>query len=108
MIKITNGLMMIASISFCAFAFADAQCEGPFLDGNTWNLICSADAGDNEDDYQCAYSIALNYANDESDQTEASGSVSPGQSGVIIWSSAVNGDGDSITSASIASGSCSQ
>lgn len=108
MIKLNAILLAIASSICCMSAFAAAQCEGPYLDGNTWNMICAADAGNDEDDYQCDYFITLNYADSQPDQQEATGSVSPGQSGVVIWSSAVNGDGGDITSASIASGSCSQ
>jgi hypothetical protein len=108
MIKLTGLLLAAASGAFCASAFADAQCEGPFLDGNTWNLTCSANGGDAEDDYQCDYFISLNYADAEPDQQEATGSVSAGQSGVIIWSATIGGDGGNITSATIASGSCSR
>jgi len=107
-IKLNATLVAIASSIACAGAFADAQCQGPILDGNTWNLVCAADAGDSEDDYQCDYFISLNFSEGAADQQEATGSVSPGQSGVIIWSSDVHGDGGDITSASIVSGSCSR
>ena len=77
-------------------ASAGAQCETS-LDGNTWNLVCSADGGGNsEDDYQCDYFISLSFSQGEPDQQEATGSVTPGQSGVIIWSADVNGEGDGV------------
>ena len=109
MVKLSATLMGILSTVFALSATAGAQCQGPILDGNTWNLICSADAGDGEDDYQCDYFISLSYAEGDPDQQEATGSVSPGQSGVIIWSVDVNGEGGAaIQSASIADGSCNQ
>ena len=101
-------LAVVASGLFATEASAAAQCEGPTLWGNTWNLVCSADAeGDSGDDYQCHYIVSLAHSEGEPDQEEATGSVTPGASGVIIWSAAVN-DEDDIVSAAIDSGSCSQ
>ncbi len=109
MLKLGALLVAIASSVYVLTASAAAQCEGPTLDGNTWNLTCSADAGDSGDDYQCDYILALTYAGGgDPEQEEATGSVTPGQSGVIIWSAAVNGDDSDIVSASIDSGSCNQ
>ena len=109
MIKLSAFLLAtIASGLFATQAFAAAQCEGPTLEGNTWNLICSADAGgDSGNDYQCDYFVSLAHSEGDPDQEEATGSVTPGASGVIIWSAAVN-DEDDIVSAAIDSGSCSQ
>ena len=61
MIKASAFLVAIASSLYALTAFAAAQCEGPTLDGNTWNLTCSADAGDSGDDYQCDYILVLSY-----------------------------------------------
>lgn len=108
MIKASVWVMLIASTLYSLTAFAAAQCEGPSLDGNTWNLTCSADAGDSGDDYQCDYMIALSFAEGDSEIEEATGSVAPGQSGIIIWSAVNNGDESDIVSAEIESGSCSQ
>jgi hypothetical protein len=108
MIKASAFLVAIASSLYGMTASAAAKCEGPTLDGNTWNLTCAADAGDSGDDYQCDYILSLTYAEGDPEQEEASGSVSPGQSGVIIWSAVVNGDESDIVSADIDSGSCSQ
>ena len=108
MIKRWLTWVVTASALYSVDALADAQCA-PYLAGNTWNLSCAADPGDGEDDYQCDYMIAVSYAQGEPDQEEATGSVSPGQSGVIIWSEDVNGEGgDVITGVSVASGSCGQ
>ncbi len=108
MIKLCTTSVAIFSTLFALTALADAQCA-TYLDGNTWNLACSADAGDSGDDYQCDYFISLSYSQGDSDQQEATGSVSPGQSGAIIWSEDVNGDGGAnIVSADVVSGSCSQ
>lgn len=108
--RISAILTAILATAVAPAAIADAECQGPMLDGNTWNLVCSADPGDDEDDYQCDYSISLAYDEGDPDRQEATGSVSPGQSGVIIWSMDVNGEGGGarIVSASIADGSCSQ
>ena len=108
MSKASAFLVAIASSLYSLTASAAAQCEGPTLVGNTWNLTCAADAGDSDDDYQCDYILALSYAQGDPEQEEATGSVTPGESGVIIWSSAVNGDDSDIVSASIDSGSCDQ
>ncbi len=102
-----QALVLIASSTFAVVVLADAQCEGPYQDGNTWNLICGADAGDEGDDFQCDYVISVTNDQGESDTLEATGSVSPGDSGVNIWS-AVQSGGGNIVSASIDSGSCSQ
>jgi hypothetical protein len=98
-------LLVIVSSTFAAAVFADARCEGPSHDGNTWNLICSADAGDDEDEFQCDYMISVTDDQGENDVVEATGSVSPGDSGVIIWSAADDAAGG-VASASIDSGSC--
>ncbi|WP_371365059.1 hypothetical protein ACA097_18230 [Pseudomonas sp. QL9] len=89
-------------------ALADGQCQGPVKDGNTWNLVCSADESDGSDDsdYQCDYVLSLTNAQGLSRNVEVSGSVSPGQSGAIIWS-AIQSENADIVSASIVSGSCS-
>jgi hypothetical protein len=110
MIKLSATVVVaIVSSMFSVAASAAAQCEGPIRDGNTWNLICAADdTHESEDDYQCDYFISLTYSQGIPDQQEATGSVSPGQSGVVIWSSAVHGDDTDIVSASIASGSCTR
>ena len=108
MIRTCAWLVAIASSLYGVTASAAAQCEGPTLNGNTWNLTCSADSGDSGDDYQCDYVLVLTYAGGDPEQEEATGSVSPGQSGVIIWSEAVNGDESDIVSAQIDSGSCEQ
>jgi hypothetical protein len=52
--------------------------------------------------------IALSFAEGDSEIEEATGSVAPGQSGIIIWSAVNNGDESDIVSAEIESGSCSQ
>jgi hypothetical protein len=109
MIKLGTTLLAIASSMFSVAATAAAHCEGPILDGNTWNLVCAADdTDDTDDDYQCDYFISLSDSQGSAEQQEATGSLSPGQSGVVIWSSAVDGEGTDIVSASIVSGSCSR
>ena len=108
MIKASAFLVAIASSLYALTASAAAQCEGPALNGNTWNLTCAADAGDSGDDYQCDYILVLSYSGGDPEQEEATGSVAPGQSGVIIWSADVKGDESDIVSASIDSGSCEQ
>jgi hypothetical protein len=102
--------LIIATLALGAWAplaLADAQCQGPVKDGNTWNLVCSADPSDGSDDsdYQCDYELSLTNAQGLTRSVEASGSVSPPQSGVILWS-AIQSDNADIVSASIASGSC--
>ena len=78
MIKASAFLVAIASSLYALTASAAAQCEGPTLDGNTWNLTCAADAGDSGDDYQCDYILVLSYAGGDPEQEEATGSVAPG------------------------------
>src|SRR5258707_15559719 len=97
--------MSIVSVA----AIAAAQCDEPTIDGNVWNLTCAADdTHESEDDYQCDYFISMTFSNGMSDRQEATGAVSPGQSGVVIWSSTVYGDDTHIVAASIASGSCTR
>ena len=73
MIKIYTTFVAVLSSLFALTALADAQCETS-LDGNTWNLACSADGGgDNEDDYQCDYVVSLSYSQGDADQQEATG-----------------------------------
>ncbi|MBX9913362.1 MAG: hypothetical protein K2Y25_05645 [Pseudomonadaceae bacterium] len=98
------AVAVIASL-WGGYANAAAQCEGPQQDGNTWNLICAAD-GSGESEYQCDYFLALTNAQGLSETVEATGSVSPGQSGVIIWSAIQNQNAD-ITAASMVRGTCS-
>ena len=108
MIRTCTTLHMVIAAMCSAQAVADARCD-PYLEGNTWNLSCAADPGEGEDDYQCDYMVAVSYAQGEANQEEATGSVSPGQSGVIIWSEDVNGEGGGkITDVSVISGTCSQ
>jgi hypothetical protein len=109
MIKSTVALFAIASSLFTAAAWAAAQCDGPTSDGNIWNLTCAADASDETgDDYQCDYFISVSTADGMTEEQEATGSVSPGQSNVVIWSTADYGDDSRVTGASIVRGSCSR
>lgn len=87
-------------------AFAGAQCEGPQREGNTWNLNCSAD-GSGDSNYQCDYFFALTTADGMNYDVEASGSVAPGDSGIIIWS-AIQYENADITSARLLRGTCIQ
>src|SRR5262249_44584250 len=88
-----------AVLSFVtADALAGAQCQAN-QDGNTWNLVCSADeSGEEGDEFQCDYTLSV--ATDQSsepDVIEATGSVGRGESGIIIWS-AIQDGGANITS----------
>jgi hypothetical protein len=105
----TSAILLAAAASLGATcAFAGAQCQ-PQQDGNTWNLVCAADdSGEAGDEFQCDYMLTV--ATDQSsepDVIEATGSVSRGQSGAIIWSAIQDGGAD-ITSVGVQSGSCSQ
>ena len=86
-------------------ALADASCGDPSQDGNTWNMVC-ADDGKGDDQYQCNYRLNVTNASGVSNQVNASGSVSQGQQGVIIWSG-IQQDGSDIVSISVVSGECS-
>lgn len=104
--KATTILAAVASILCGSAALADATCEGPIQEGNTWNLVCAADdQGDAETEYQCDYVLSVTNEAGLEGQTNASGSVGKGLSGVIIWSNIQFENGD-IASASIVSGSC--
>lgn len=106
--KATVILAAAASIVWGSTALADASCTGPTQDGNTWNLVCSADnSGSDERDYQCSYILSVTNADGVTNEVTAQGSVGHGVSGAIIWSN-VQSDGSNITSASITSGSCLQ
>jgi hypothetical protein len=106
--KATVILATVASVLWGSAALADASCRGPAKDGNTWNLICSADnSGDAQTEYQCDYILSVTNADGETTQMEATGSVGQGLSGVVLWSN-VQSDGSDITSASVVSGSCVQ
>lgn len=108
-IRFSAALFAIASSMFTPTASAAAQCEGPTSDGNIWNLICGADESDEAgDDYQCDYVISVSTADGMTEEQEATGSVSPGQSNVVIWSTADYGDDSHVTGASIVRGSCSR
>lgn len=101
-------LLTAAILSALTFvALADGRCQGPVKDGNTWSLVCSADTADGSDDsdYQCDYELSLTNADGLTRTVEASGSVSPGQSGVILWS-AIQSENADIVAASIVSGAC--
>jgi hypothetical protein len=92
-----------------AMAIAAAHCDGPIEDDGRWNLVCAADAEhESEDDYQCDYIVALSLDNGLADEAEATGSISPGQVGVVIWSSVVRGDDAQVSSAHIVRGSCTR
>jgi hypothetical protein len=106
MIKRLGVLLGIVATALAGAACADVQCFGPSQDGNTWNLACSA-SGEGDDDYQCDYFLSVTNSDGFTDQIEATGSVSKGDSGVLIWS-AIQHDGSDIVSASIDSGSCSK
>ena len=109
MIKPSAVLFAIASTMFTLIASAAAQCEGPTSDGRIWNLICAADESNEAgDDYQCDYVISVSTADGMTEEQEAAGSVSPGQSNVVIWSTADYGDDSHVTGASIVRGSCSR
>lgn len=99
-------LLLLFSSFWSLSAAADAYCEGPIQQGNTWNLICAAD-GSGDTEYQCDYSFTLTNAEGLSDTTEATGSVSAGQSGVILWSG-IQSNGADIVAAQGVSGACSQ
>lgn len=106
--KATVILATVASIFWGSSVLADASCTGPTQDGNTWNLICSADtSGSDERDYQCSYVLSVTNADGVTNEVTAQGSVGNGVTGAIIWS-AVQSDGSDITSASVTSGSCLQ
>jgi hypothetical protein len=106
---LSSALLAIVSSLVSVAALAAAQCAEPITDGDIWNLVCAADdAHESEDDYQCDYFVSMTFSNGMTDQQEATGAVSPGQTGVVIWSSTVHGDDTHIVAASIASGSCSR
>jgi hypothetical protein len=109
LIRLSSALLTILFNIVSVAAIAAARCDELTTDGNIWNLICAADEKDEyEDVYQCDYFVSMTYSNGLSDQQEATGAVSPGQSGVVIWSSTVYGDDTHIVAASIASGSCTR
>ncbi len=94
---ITPAIFIGSACFFANAAFADAQCEGPVQDGNTWNLLCAAD-GTDDADYQCDYMLSLTNADGFTENVEATGGVSTGQREVIIWS-AIQNDNADITAA---------
>ncbi len=108
MIRLRSALAIFLSmVSFAAIAAA--RCDDLSTDGNIWKLSCVADeASEYEDDYQCDYFVSMTYSNGMTDQQEATGAISPGQSGVVIWSSNVYGDDTHIVAAQVASGSCTR
>lgn len=106
--KATVILATVASVFWGSSALADASCTGPTQDGNTWNLVCSADnSGSDERDYQCSYILNVTNADGVTNETTVQGSVGHGVSGAIIWSN-VQFDGSDITAVSVTSGSCIQ
>lgn len=102
--KATVILGVAASVLWSSAVFADSVCSGPTKDGNTWNLVC-ADDGNGDDEYQCNYTISVTNADGLQGQSDASGSVAKGQSGIIIWSDEEY-ESSNIVSANIVSGSC--
>ena len=104
--KLTIILTTAVSVLWGASALADAACEGPRKDGNTWDLVCAADnEGDDQTEYQCDYVLSITNDGGVTAEAAASGSVGKGLEGVIIWSKIRYQDGV-ITSASIVSGGC--
>ena len=102
-------MLAIVSSMLSLAALAGARCDDLSTDGSIWKLSCVADDADEyEDDYQCDYFISMTYSNGMTDQQEATGAISPGQSGVVIWSSSVYGDDTHIVAAHVASGSCTR
>lgn len=107
--RVNLALLAILSSMFSVATIAAARCDDLSTDGNIWKLSCFADdAHESEDDYQCDYFVAMTYSNGMTDQQEATGAISPGQSGVVIWSSTVYGDDAHIVAADVASGSCTR
>ena len=107
--KVRAVLFAITSTLFATTSWAAAQCEGPTSDGNVWNLVCAADdSREAGDDYQCDYIVSVSTADGMTEEQEATGSLSPGQSSVVIWSTADYGDDSHVTGATIVRGSCSR
>jgi hypothetical protein len=107
--NVCAALVAIASTLCAAAAWAAAQCEGPTSDGTVWNLVCAADPSQEAgDDYQCDYIISVSTADGMTEEQEATGSLSPGQSSIVIWSTADYGGDSHVTGATIVRGSCSR
>ena len=107
----TRSIVVLTALAFAyaPVSHADAYCQAPTEDGTVWNLVCVADESHElENDYQCDYILSVTDAAGMTQQSEATGAVSPGQDNAVIWSSAVLGDDSQIVSASIVSGSCSR
>lgn len=106
---VTSVLLAIVTSILSVAATAAARCDDLSNDGSIWKLSCIADEADEyEDDYQCDYFVSMKYSNGMTDQQEATGAISPGQSGVVIWSSNVYGDDTHIVDAHVESGSCTR